>query len=315
MKTIINTIVILATLAITGWLKMPFEQRLAEQMHELKLVPPRLSLEERSKLKQKAFIATYGSLRPTIAAFSSVQTTQYHSNQEWDKIENAFSEIVLLDPYNLYYWETASWHMAANAAVDRKNDQTLTEVARNKEFKKYIQKGKDIIEKGIKINPDNWQFLNLKARLQSNRYRNPNYHAAIKTYREILKTPELSFHHTKATEFSIQQCLLQIPEMHQESYDNALRLFHTAPQYKKPTTQNAIFVGQNHPLNKVTKKMSLEEIYRTPEEAYRILKIKWQRRKLGQTPYAVEKTIKQLENKLQIPNNKRVFPLTPLFLK
>jgi len=57
-----NLLVIFVILGITGWIRLPIEQKLAEDLHELKLVPPRLSLEERSRLKQKAFIATYGSL-------------------------------------------------------------------------------------------------------------------------------------------------------------------------------------------------------------------------------------------------------------
>jgi tetratricopeptide (TPR) repeat protein len=287
---------------------MPYEQKLSEDLHALKLVPPRLTLKDRTRLKQKAFIATYGSLRPTIAAFMSVRTTRFHSDQDWDKIESSFEEIVLLDPYNFHYWDMASWHMAANAAVDKKEDKRLTEVGRDQEFRKYIQKGKDILDRAIEVNPGDWRYLNIKARLLSNRYRNPDYIAAITTYRELLETPELPDQIKSSTRLFIQHCMQFLPEWHQETYDHALELFERGKHYRVPTVLNAILTGQNYPLNVVSTPMSLSEIYGSDQEAYRKLKIKWQRRNLEPKSYGVEKSIKKLENKLKIPQAKRVLP-------
>lgn len=315
MNRLLNIVVILAVLGVTGWLRMPYEQKLSEELHARKLVPPRLSLEDRTRLKQKAFVATYGSLRPTIAAFMSVTTTRYHSDQEWDKIEDSFSEIVLLDPYNIYYWDQASWHMASNAAADKRDDKTLTEVGRQKAFKTYIQKGKDILDQAIKINPGEWKLLTLKAMLESNRYRNPDYAAAVETYRELLEIPDLHPRIRMQTELKILHVMQQLPDRHQESYDYALELFHRANHYRVDTVTNEIWIGQNHPLNKVAKRMTLEEIYGTNQRALEKLKIKWQRRELGQKPYGVEKAIQELENTLRVPQEKRVFPHKPMFME
>ena len=315
MNRLINILVILAVLGVTGWFKMPYEQNLAEELHRLKLVPPRLTLNERSLLKQKAFVATYGSLRPTIAAFMSIQTTNYHSNQEWDKIENAFNEILLLDPYNFHYWDMASWHMASNAAIDKQEVKGLTEVGKEQIFKKYIQKGRDIVDKSVEVNPGDWRFLSLKARLESNRNRNPDYAKAIETYRKILKLPNLPKNIVRATRIEIQFCMQLLPERHQESYDHALELFLLDSTYHVPTVQNEILIGQNHPLNKISRPLSLIEIYGSEVKAYEELKIKWKRKDLGQKPYGVEETIRELEIKLEIPHHKRVFPNKPLFMK
>ncbi len=315
MNKSLNIVVIIAILGVTGWLRMPYEQKLSDELHRLKLVPPRLSLEDRTRLKQKAFVATYGSLRPTIAALMSDTTSRYHSDQEWDKIEDYFSEIVLLDPYNLYYWDQASWHMASNAAADKRDDETLTEVGRQKAFKKYIQKGKDILNQGIKINPGQWKLLNLKAMLEANRHRNPDYPAAVETYRELLETPDLPRHIKRQTELRILHVMQQLPERHQEAYDYALELFHRSNNYRVDTVTNEIVIGQNHPLNKVTKRMTMQEIYGSNQRALSKLKIKWQRRDLGQKPYGLEKTIQVLENKLRVPQDQRVFPHKPLFMK
>lgn len=314
MNRLINIVVILAVLGVTGWLRMPHEQKLSKELHKLKLVPPRLSLEQRSLLKQKAFVATYGSLRPTIAAFMSIQTTNYHSDQEWDKIENAFNEILLLDPYNYHYWDMASWHMASNAAIDLQEVKGLTEVGKEQVFKKYIQKGRDIVDKSVEVNPDDWRFYGLKARLESNRNRNPDYSKAIETYRELLRLPNLPEDALRHTKIAIQFCMQQLPEIHQESYDHALALFALGDSYRVPTVLNEILIGQNHPLNKISNPLTLIEIYGSEKMAYFELKQKWQRQDLGQKPYGVEETLRELEIRLGIPYYQRVFPHKPLFM-
>ncbi len=315
MNRMINIVVILLVLGITGWIRMPYEQKLSEDLHRLRLVPPRLSLSDRNLLKQKAFVATYGSLRPTIAAFMSVQTTNYHSDQQWDKVEKSFNEILLLDPYNYYYWDTASWHMASNAAIDKQYEPGLTEVGKKHVFKKYIQKGRDIVNKSIIVNPEDPRFFNLKARLESNRHRDPDYAKAIETYRALLKIPNVSKKITRETRIAIQYCYQQLPEFHQESYEHALTLFQLGDTYHVPTVQNEVFIGQNHPLNTITKRLSLLEIYGSEKLAYQDLTMKWKVRELGQKIYGVEEAIKELEDKFQIPQFERVLPYKPLFLK
>ncbi len=311
----INLLVILTVLGVTGWIRMPYEQNLSKELHRLKLVPPRLSLEQRSLLKQKAFVATYGSLRPAIAAFMSVQTTNYHSEQKWDKIESTFNEILLLDPYNYYYWDTASWHMASNAAIDLQQVEGLTEIEKKQIFKKYIQKGRDIVERSVLVNPGDWRFLNLKANIERNRHRNPDYDKAIETYRELLKLPNLPKMIIRETKVAIQFSMQQLPELHQESYEHARELYELGDSYRVPTVLNELFIGQNHPLNKIPNPLSINEIYGSDGRAYQDLKIKWQRQDLGQKPYGVENAIRELENKLNIPYHERVFPHKPLFIK
>jgi pyruvate/2-oxoacid:ferredoxin oxidoreductase alpha subunit len=109
--------------------------------------------------------------------------------------------------------------------------------------------------------------------------------------------------------------LQHLPERHQEAYDHALELFRSGEQYHVPTVLNEILIGQNHPLNAVSKPLSLSEIYGSDQKAYEILKIKRQRSELGQKPYGIEESIRKLENKLQIAQDKRLFPHNPLFKK
>jgi hypothetical protein len=209
----------------------------------------------------------------------------------------------------------ASWHMASNAAIDKQVDESLTEVGKDQLFRKYIQKGKDILEQGVKVNPEDWRFLNLKAKLESNRYRNPDYASAIETYSELLKLPDLPDRIRESTGIKIQHCMQHLPNLHQEAYDHAVKLFQSGEGYHVPTVLNEILIGQNHPLNIVSERLSLSEIYGSDKKAYHVLKIKWKNRDLGQKPYGLEESIRELESKLQIAQSNRLFPHKPLFMK
>lgn len=315
MKNLKNIIIILLVLAITGKIRMPIEQKLAEELHSHKLVPPRLSLEERSRLKQKAFIATYGSLRPTIAAFMSSASVSLHTNLEWDKIEKQFEEIILLDPYNYFYWETASWHMATNAAGNKKNDSNLTDIAKKRIFEKYIQKGREIVDRGIKVNPDNWKFIELKAKMLADRYRNPEYAKAIEINKQLLKRDDIPKQIERIINIKVLAHTQQFLERHQELYEIAISLFQRGGQYRTPVVLNQLFVSQNHPLTIVQSPMTIIEIYGSEREALRHLTILWKGGRTSQKLYGVEDTIRNLEQILYVPINNRIFPHTPLFMK
>ena len=310
-----NLLVIFVVLAITGWIRIPIEQKLAEKLHEHKLVPPRLSLEERARLKQKAFVATYGSLRPTIAAFMSTATVSLHGRQDWDEIEKQFEEIVLLDPYNFYYWDTSSWHMAYNASIDLKKNSDLTEIGKERVFRKYIQKGRDIIDKGIQINPDDWRFLEIKANLLAHRFRTPDYAKAIEVNKKLLEHYELPYHTERLINVKLLSYIQKSPDKHQEAYDLAFKLFQRGGIYRTPVVVNQIFTSQNHPLTTVKNPMSLAEIYGSERNALKDLKIIWNSPDKDLKTYGVEDTIRKLEKQFNIPNKERVFPHRPLFIK
>jgi len=244
----------------------------------------------------------------------STATAALHSKQEWDKIEEQFEEIVLLDPYNFYYWDTASWHMAYNASIDIRKNSNLTEIGKEREFKKYIQKGKDIIDKSIKVNPDNWRFLEIKANLLGHRFRNPDYAKAI-VNKKLLELPDVPPHVERLVNMRILSYTQQIPEKHQEAYQIAQKLFQRGGNYRMPVVLNQLFNSQHHPLTQVSEPMSLTEIYGSKLNAWKNLRIRWNSTAKHLKPYGVEETIRILENQLNIPSEHRVFPHKPLFIR
>ena len=317
-KPWINSIIILSVLLITGYARLSFEQKLNEEMLELKLIPKSYDMDTRIALKQKSFAAGIGSLRPTIAAFMNVSASNDHSKQDWQSLESKFNDIVLLDPHNPYYWETGSWHLVSNASASSRDDEELPEVTRRKLYRQYINKGTEFIDRGIQMNPDSWQIASLKAKRYANKYRLPDFDKAADEYLKLSKMPNVPSFRRDLFKRKALYCLAKVPDKHQEAYDLAYKLYQD-PNNRVPSLLNALWIGQSHPLNKVKHRYSLLDIYKTQNRAYKWLRVKWigSIRHKDEAMYGVEKTIRGLEQILLIPQPNRVFPtqaLKPMFI-
>jgi len=312
---IINTVVILTVLAITGILRMPYEQKLSEELLELKLVPERLNLESRLALKQKGFAAGFGSLRPALAAFMYIGASNDHSSQDWEGLEQKYEDILLLDPHNYYYWSMASWHLISNASGDIMSKEELPYLTRNKLYNEYIDKGEAIIERGIKVNPDDWRINLLSPKHYASRFRRPNYEKAADEYNRVSKMAGVP----RAERLLMQRfrlyCLNKVPDRNQEAYDLAVKLFEDTPDNHLPSLLASVWVGQSNPLNKVKKKYTLEQVFGNKREAYRALRIQWKFKNKLEDKYGIEDALRKLENEFDVPLDKRIFPAAKLFMQ
>lgn len=319
-KTLTNMLVILVVLGITGAIRLPFEQKLSEEMREAKLIPPRFDMEARAQLKQKSFAAAFGSLRPAMASMISITAIDHFKNQEWDQLEQDFTDATLLDPRNVYYWDTGSWHLATNASSDLQNNRNLSQLEREKGFREYIQRGKDFLDRGISMNPDSWKIRRLKATLQANSFRLPNYEDAVKTYDEILSMDSIPADKRIDIEQDRLSSLIKIPSMHQEAYDAAYKLYHSGKEPHFPLVLMALQVGQNHPLNKINKRISLPRMYGGDKvRAYKDLLTYWLHKDELEQSYGIKEGILELEKHLskkemyrvrrilRVPPNKNLF--------
>lgn len=294
---------------------MPYEQKLSEDLLEQKLIPKRLNLESRLALKQKGFAAGFGSLRPAIAAFISIAAANDHSNQNWQALELKYEDILLLDPHNPHYWEMASWHLISNAAGNSKNKKELSYLTRNKLYHEYIDKGEAIIKRGMEINPHNAKIHELSPNHYASKFRRPNYSKAADEYDRVSKMDDLmDWKHLLLKRFQLYS-LNKVPERHQEAYDLAVELFEKSSENHLPSLLASVWVGQNHPLNQVKKEYTVEQIFGSKREAYRALRIQWKFKNQLEVKYGIEKTLRKLENELNIPEQSRIFPYVPLFMR
>jgi len=315
---LINLSVILSVLAVTGAIRMPYEQKFTEELRDQELIPKPLDMKSRLALKQKGFSSGFGSLRPTLAAFLDLAASNDHSDQDWPSLETKYNDIILLDPTNSYYWKTGSWHLISNAAGDIRDNTQLPYLTRNKLFHQYIDKGEKMIQQGMKVNPNNATIHSFSPRHYADKHRRPNYLKAAAEYDRVSKMSDV----VPLEKLTMQRfrlyALNKVPDKHQEAYDLAVKLFEQTPQNHLPSLLTSVLVGQSNPLNKVSRRYTLNELFGSPNQAYHQLKIQWKYKNPLESKYGIAEAIKELEDTLFIPQKDRIFPLLPskpLFLR
>lgn len=305
-STWINGIVILLVLMVTGWLRMPYEQALTKEMQEKRLLPPHFDLQTRAALKQKSFAATFGSFRPTLAAVMAVATTNYHSAQQWEEIERAYEEIVLLDPHNEHYWNMGAWHMAYNAAAYYQQDDSLSLLERGQRFREYIQKGSEFLDRGIATNPDGWLLRAEKARLWASPHRIRDFPLVNRTFKELLQKAQITQQQRDSFRRELLYSLLRTPGCEQEAYELAIKLFAEGEHQHFPSLLNALTALQLDPKVKVGNRLELTQIYGDKISAYKHLR-NYLKAADGYAPlYGIRSVLIELEEELGIQETMRM---------
>ncbi len=150
-------IVGLAILA-TGVARMPIEQRLSDELREAGLLPDRLEVSTRDKIGQTSAAVALGGLRTLVATFLNLRAFAFFSDQRWANVDDTYRLIVDLAPRTRYYWETASWHQAYNAASYYQNFSSMPALRRREAWRSSILRGREILEQGISNLPDDWSL-------------------------------------------------------------------------------------------------------------------------------------------------------------
>lgn len=308
MKRFVQILVSLAFLAVMGWLRMPLEQSLSEDMRARQILPPLFDLQSRAELKQKSFAASYGSFRPTMAAVMSLNASRHHVRSEWEELEAVYNDIVLLDPGNRYYWDMAGWHMAYNAATASLEDKRLPPIRRQRRFRDYMKKGSAFYDRGIAANPKDLAIRMMKVRLWSSPFMQPDYQLVTETLERALVEVEMSEAEEREVKVQLFYALLRLPDRAQESYDLGRALFDDKRHRRFPSLVNGLYALQLHPDVKTESPLQLHQLYKNGQDAYLNLRNYWRGRGNGKPLFGLEDKLRQWENRLEIADEKRLFP-------
>ena len=261
MRLAFKLLVVLAVLACVGWLRMPFEQRLSQQLTAAQLLSPSFDRESRASLSQKGFVASFGSLRPMLAAFTALSTTKYHGNSDWENLEQAIETTVLLDPYNGYYWDLGAWHLAYNASTSSLENDELAPLQAKQLFEQYISKGDNLYARGIAANPNDVHLRLERARLWSSRHKIEDYPKVAQILQKTLAECELSSGQVQRIRGDLFYTLLRIPERANEAYVLGRELYDESPNNRFPSLLNGLCALQMHPRVKVDDPLSMSQLY------------------------------------------------------
>ena len=258
-----NGLVVVMVLAVTGWLRMPYEHGLSSELVEARLLTPAFDREARAGLSQKGFVASFGSLRPTLAALSAISTTRYHGRQDWEGLEEALETTVLLDPYNPHYWDLGGWHLAYNASSSYQEDEALPPLTRRKLFRDWIMKGDHFYERGIQANPQNLKLRQERARMWASGYKIQNFAKVVEILEGALRDVEMGEPQRWKVKRDLFYTLLRLPERRQEAYELAREIFVSADGRRYPSLVNGLCALQLDPrvVVKEGERLSMMRLY------------------------------------------------------
>jgi hypothetical protein len=155
--SIFRSLLAILLLAVFGSALIPWQtelQRTAQAAH-FRTTPLTLGLRE--QIGQSGFLAALSGFRAPVAAFLWIDAHTAWERTEWGRMEGLFNTVTTLQPHTLLYWDIAAWHMAWNASAAALQDiKQKSEVLRERSRRQYIQLGRDILENGIRNNPDSY---------------------------------------------------------------------------------------------------------------------------------------------------------------
>jgi len=177
-----------AVLLAAGALRMPLEQAMTEDFREQGLLSRPLELGLKEKLGQNSSAIALAGLRTLVATFTHLKVTEYFSQQKWPDLEKAMNTTVQLAPRGTYYWDIGAWHIGTNASTHYRSEAGLPELRARAEARRWVIKGREFYQRGIRNNPDDWRLHAALGNLCSDVFRYPDDALAAEAYAGAIAT-------------------------------------------------------------------------------------------------------------------------------
>jgi len=139
----------------------------------------------REKVGQGLALAALGGFRGLAANALMLQAHSAWEQQQWVRVRSSLELATLLQPRVAVFWDTASWHLAWNAAVaaERYSGES-NETRRRIEARRWVEAGRDLLERGTKAVPERALLFQRLGDLYWQRL--GDYQAAAECYREAI---------------------------------------------------------------------------------------------------------------------------------
>jgi hypothetical protein len=142
----------------------------------------------RDDLGQGLTIGVLSGMRSVVADLVWLQVTTAWEKEEWFRMGGLINLCTALQPRAPIFWDMGGWQLAWNASVAAMNDKNEpNDLRRIKNSRFWIEKGKDIYERGIQNNPQYWRLWNGMAMLYDQRLK--DYRKAAYYYEQASQRP------------------------------------------------------------------------------------------------------------------------------
>lgn len=297
MKFLRNLIVVLLSLTVVGFLKRPFDDRLAANLKEQGLLSEPIKVQTWQDMGQTGLAVSLGGLRSLIASLMNLNAFEHWSEQEWFKLERSYETIVNLQPKTRYYWEAAGWHLYSNAYADYQFKPEIPDGRRRKIQQDFYKKGIRFLERGLEKLPDDPRMWQAYADAHDQFWRPRDLEVASMAYK---KSFDLSGRFFALRRYLYATC--RIPGREQESWDAIREVWAYKHNRQFRATGHLYFVLQNWANPPRWERLGYREIYGSEFNAALSLPDHWFRQHDGYPVYGVREALKELGGKFGIPH-------------
>jgi hypothetical protein len=301
-------VLVLAILAM-GAVRLPFERTLTTDLHDARLLPPKLEVRTGEKIGQTFSAVSLGGLRTLVATFLNLRAFAFFSDQRWADVSDTFDTIVDLAPRTRYYWDTGSWHQAYNAASYYLYENTkLPPLRRKLAWRESILKGREFLERGIRNNPEDPILRSGLGVLLSDSNKIAAFESPAKAYEEAyeafmsaVKTGNARDYAKRAALYS----LARVPGREKEALALALEI-KAGQQQLQPTMLGLLYTLQHHENPDRDVLELADSIFSSRKEAYDVLGNQWLRTRDRFPVDGIARIVPLLETELGVPPDRSV---------
>lgn len=308
-KTLKSSLIVAVAVLVTGAARMPLEQRLTLDLREARLLPAELEISTRDKIGQTSAAVALGGLRTLVATFLNLRAFAYFTEQRWANVDETYRLILDLAPRTRYYWETASWHQAYNAAAHYMSDSDLPALRRREMWRASIQRGRCILDQGLVNMPDDWVLnANLGFLL-----RDPNKIGAFPDVNEAFYESSRAYERASRSDRALSYTkrfvfytLARVEGREAEALELGRRLYAEGVENHAPTLLCLLFVleaWENPEMDHVGRAV---ELFGSEERAVEQLGMHWQRVRERFPVHGVARALEGLYEKHGTPEDERV---------
>ena len=206
-----------------------------------------------------------GGLSSLAAEIMVLDATSAWIERDWTRVEQRWNAATTLNPRRPNYWINAARDMAVNAAAHAANDSSLTERERTLRSRSFFHRGEKFLEDGALHHPTSALIRVSQGDMYADLNRFPNFGKAAEAYGEAVRLGAAPLY--RRQEF---YNLCRIRGREQEAWELG-RALYDSPSQRLPSLLCLLFVLQNQIDVPPRQRLSVEQLFGSPEKARREL--------------------------------------------
>jgi hypothetical protein len=223
-------LIALGILVLTGIARMPVERAITQEQARTGFARVNMNLNLRTQMSQSGFVAALGGFRSLAANMVWLEANTAWEKTQWEKMRLLFETTTTLQPRAALFWDMAAWHMAWNASVAARRDETIPlEALRIRAQRRYFEIGEDFLRRGIANNPDNAVLYEKLGMLLRDKME--DHCGAAHAYRQAAAKSDAMAYVKRFAAYELSKC----PGQEKPAYEELMRLYNLGEDERLPT--------------------------------------------------------------------------------